>query len=256
MTDRFWEAHDLILKAMTTHDGPFRWEGEFFQYRSVNIWPRPYQQPHPPVWITSNSPRSIEKIAAHGHIVATILTGWNTRKLYDHYRKVWSDMKRGPVPADRFAYCCFISVADNEAEAQRRARILLRQLWVHPVAEPFVNPPGYLSPADNARILKLGPLNPLKAVTATTKDGRKIFPLDDASSVEDFIQAGLLFCGTPDQVYRQATEFVDHTGGLGNLLVQFQAGALGHKETVDNLTMFSREVLPRLKDYSPRELAA
>ena len=39
--DRFWEAHDLILKAMTTHDGPFSWEGEHFQYRSVNIWPRP-----------------------------------------------------------------------------------------------------------------------------------------------------------------------------------------------------------------------
>src|SRR5262245_912099 len=47
--DRFWEAHDLIIKAMTTRDGPFSWEGENFQYRSVNIWPRPYQQPQPPV---------------------------------------------------------------------------------------------------------------------------------------------------------------------------------------------------------------
>ena len=36
--ERFWEAHDLILKAMTTHDGPFNWEGEHFHYRHVNIW--------------------------------------------------------------------------------------------------------------------------------------------------------------------------------------------------------------------------
>ncbi len=50
LTERFWEAHDLILKAMTSHDGPFNWEGTHFQYRSVNVWPRPYQQPHPPVW--------------------------------------------------------------------------------------------------------------------------------------------------------------------------------------------------------------
>ena len=25
LTERFWEAHDLILKAMTSHDGPFNW---------------------------------------------------------------------------------------------------------------------------------------------------------------------------------------------------------------------------------------
>ena len=41
LMERFWEAHDLILKAMTTHDGPFNWEGTHFQYRSVNVWPRP-----------------------------------------------------------------------------------------------------------------------------------------------------------------------------------------------------------------------
>jgi hypothetical protein len=41
---RYWEAHDLILKAMSTTDGPFYWEGEFFHYSNVNIWPRSLQQ--------------------------------------------------------------------------------------------------------------------------------------------------------------------------------------------------------------------
>ena len=27
---RFQEAHDLILKAMTAHNGPFNWEGRYF----------------------------------------------------------------------------------------------------------------------------------------------------------------------------------------------------------------------------------
>ncbi len=30
MPERLWEAHDLILKAWTTHDGPFSWESENF----------------------------------------------------------------------------------------------------------------------------------------------------------------------------------------------------------------------------------
>ncbi len=49
--ERFWEAIDLIGKTLTTHDGPFSWEGaEHFTHRHVNIWPRPYQDPHPPMW--------------------------------------------------------------------------------------------------------------------------------------------------------------------------------------------------------------
>src|SRR5260370_814980 len=49
MMARFWEAHDLIVKAWTSHDGPFNWEGKYFHHRQVNIWPRPYQEPHPPI---------------------------------------------------------------------------------------------------------------------------------------------------------------------------------------------------------------
>ena len=53
--DRFWEAHDFIIKAMTSHDEPFNWEGEYFHYRQVNIWPRPVQQPPPPIWTTTGN---------------------------------------------------------------------------------------------------------------------------------------------------------------------------------------------------------
>ena len=85
--DRLWEAHDLIVKAWTTHDGPFNWEGRFFHYRQVNMWPRPYQQPHPPIWITTTSPRQIERVADHGHTAATFLTGYDkTKTIFDVYR--------------------------------------------------------------------------------------------------------------------------------------------------------------------------
>ena len=38
--ERYWEAIDLITKALTSHDGPFSWEGKHFTHRHVNIWPR------------------------------------------------------------------------------------------------------------------------------------------------------------------------------------------------------------------------
>ena len=40
-------------------------------------------------------------------------------------------------------------------------------------------------------------------------------------------------CGTPDQVYKQIADFVEYTGGLGNLLIMAQAGHLNHADTVD-----------------------
>ena len=71
---RYWEAHDLILKAMSTTDGPFNWEGEFFHYRNVNIWPRPIQQPTPPVWMTGMSVETGTMAAERGHVVGTLLS--------------------------------------------------------------------------------------------------------------------------------------------------------------------------------------
>ena len=47
--ERFREAHELIVKAWT-EPGPFAW-GKHYRFRYVNVWPRPMQQPHPPIWI-------------------------------------------------------------------------------------------------------------------------------------------------------------------------------------------------------------
>ncbi len=54
---RFDEAHDLILRAWT-EPGPFPYEGKHYQFRYVNPWPRPYQKPHPPIWIPSQGSSS------------------------------------------------------------------------------------------------------------------------------------------------------------------------------------------------------
>src|SRR5439155_24887586 len=48
--EKFREALDLIVKAWTT-PGPFLWNSKHYFFRYVNPWPRPLQQPHPPIWI-------------------------------------------------------------------------------------------------------------------------------------------------------------------------------------------------------------
>ena len=80
-----------------------------------------------------------------------------------------------------------------------------------------------------------------------TKD-RRVIDMRSAS-VEDLVAAGILFCGTPDEVYAQIVDFCDYCGGMGNLLMMGQGGELTHAQTVDNLELFAREVYPRLQTF-------
>jgi alkanesulfonate monooxygenase SsuD/methylene tetrahydromethanopterin reductase-like flavin-dependent oxidoreductase (luciferase family) len=249
--DRFWEAHDFIIKAMTTHDGPFNWESEHFHYRQVNIWPRPWQQPHPPVWSTTASRTNARVLGERGYVMAILGSGYNTRMLFDAYREGYASKRNGAMPPpDRFAYLALLAIGNNEAEARRRGELVAGYLRTGGnVYAPFKNPPGYLSVDDNVRLMR--GMSPERSFT---KDGRIIDMR--SGSVQDLIDAVLMFCGTPDQVYRQAADFVEYTGGLGNLLVMAQAGYLSHEDTVDNLKLMANEVMPRLKELKQPEAAA
>jgi alkanesulfonate monooxygenase SsuD/methylene tetrahydromethanopterin reductase-like flavin-dependent oxidoreductase (luciferase family) len=253
MMDRLWEAHDLILKAMTSHDGPFNWEGEYFHYRNVNIWPRPVQQPHPPVWITAMSPSSAATIAERGHVIATFLTGYGAKRIFDAYKKAWTELRASPPAIDRFAYSAICSVARSESEALARADKIAGYLRsATAVSEPFARPPGYFAPADNAKRLKAG--KGAGYLVATTQTGRS-FEATQAS-MTDLVEAGLLFAGTPDQVYDQIANFSAAVGGIGHMLLMMQGATLSHAETVDNLTLFANGVLPRLKELDLSTKAA
>src|SRR5512145_2254245 len=71
---RFEEAHELIVKAWT-QPGPFRWEGTHYQFRYVNVWPRPFQKPHPPIWIPgSGSSETMEWVAKQNYTYMVLPT--------------------------------------------------------------------------------------------------------------------------------------------------------------------------------------
>src|SRR3984957_7173405 len=46
---RFEEAFDIVTRAWT--EDVFSYEGKFWSYKDVSIWPRPVQRPYPPIMI-------------------------------------------------------------------------------------------------------------------------------------------------------------------------------------------------------------
>jgi alkanesulfonate monooxygenase SsuD/methylene tetrahydromethanopterin reductase-like flavin-dependent oxidoreductase (luciferase family) len=239
MEERMREAHDLILKAWTTHDGPFNWEGRYFHYRQVNIWPRPYQDPHPPVWITVKSPGQIVWNAEQGHVAATFLTGFKeTKTIFDTYRARRAELGL-PMNEDRLAYAALIYVGDTDEAGFDGARKLLWYLNSNKVPAQFKNPPGYASLQTSAKMLRGGS-------TA----------FDRNAPLEQCIEEAIVFAGNPDTVYGQIKRHYEHVGGYGNLLIMGQAGFLEHDETVRGIERFAKELYPRLRELGITSAAA
>jgi alkanesulfonate monooxygenase SsuD/methylene tetrahydromethanopterin reductase-like flavin-dependent oxidoreductase (luciferase family) len=235
---------------MTSHDTPFNWEGEYFHYRQVNVWPRVWQEPHPPIWSTTGSTTQARLLGERGYVMATLGSGYNTRPLYDAYRRGYvAKWGRAPGP-DRFAYLGLVGVAKDRDEARRRGDLVAGYLRSSGIVHlPFRNPPGFLSAEDYARLLR-GVTPP----RSYTKDHRVISM--HSANIDDLIAAGILFCGTPDEVYEQIVDFSQYCGGMGNLLMMGHAGFLSHEQTVDNLTVFAEKVYPRLKAWKQPDAEA
>lgn len=235
-SERLWEAHDLILKAWTTHDGPFNFEGRWHHHRQVNIWPRPYQQPHPPVWVTVGSGPSTVPVAKHKHVGAVFLAGYQSiRKIFDGYREAYLAAHGSPAPLDRLAYCALIYVGDTPALAREGAEKLLWYMRSNKVPPHFANPPGYHPPAVSAQIMR----------GASVALGVPVQP-----TLEDQMARGNVFAGTPNQVFEQIRTFWEYCGGFGQLLMMGQAGFLTREETTRSMELFANEVYPRLKELT------
>jgi alkanesulfonate monooxygenase SsuD/methylene tetrahydromethanopterin reductase-like flavin-dependent oxidoreductase (luciferase family) len=141
-----------------------------------------------------------------------------------------------------------VGVGRTREEGYRRAdQILDYSRTSRRVAAQFAFPPGYQSVSATAQALQSPGYGTGVAMrNMQLRNGKQVDVFK--ATVDEFIDAGICFAGTPDDVYAQAKAFYDHVGGFGHLLMMGQGGHITHEDTVDNLTMFSKEVLPRLAE--------
>jgi alkanesulfonate monooxygenase SsuD/methylene tetrahydromethanopterin reductase-like flavin-dependent oxidoreductase (luciferase family) len=228
--ERLWEGIELVQLAWTSHEGPVNFEGKFWHKRAINIWPRPYQQPHPPIWITGSSDQAnIRKTARHGFTFAMFLQPHEkVREMFDAFREDSPDEN----PNLKLAYMPLVYTADTEAEAEEGAKQLSWYLHAKTEAQ-FRNPPGYVPVSFN--------VNALKGTYTGRTDAVRTQGMDYLR------EQGVLIYGTPDQVVKQIERLQELLGGFRHLLMMQQAGFLSHERTVRSMTLFAKEVYPRVK---------
>jgi len=248
---RYWEAHDMVCAALTQTDAPFSWQSENFNYRYVSVIPRCYQQPKPPMWMTTLSTATARDAAKRGYVVGITAVARAARAAYPIYREEYLKTFGRPAPLDRLAYLGYVAVADKEEVAIERATKILEFVNTSErIPERFINPPGMMPHADNARILKAG-----ETVTHRAKTLPDGTPMSNPPTAREQIINSVVFAGTPDQVYEQIKRFYDSVGGFGHMLLQM-GGTMTHEEIKDSLTLYARHVEPRLRALTDKTEAS
>jgi alkanesulfonate monooxygenase SsuD/methylene tetrahydromethanopterin reductase-like flavin-dependent oxidoreductase (luciferase family) len=230
--ERFHEAHDLIVRAWT-EPGPFAFQGKHYNVSYVNLWPRPYQKPHPPIWIPSQGSKETIDWASHPDRRYTYLQTFSPAKVVERYLTMYRDTCKGygyEAKDSQLGWAVPVYVSESDESARREAKQhfeAFRNVFVKMPLEMLL-PPGYTSRESLKNVMKA-----------------KAQMFGDVT-IDQAIDLGLFVCGSGATV-RAAFERYWSDMRFGNLLVMCQFGTLPGDLARRNMELFARGVMPALK---------
>jgi alkanesulfonate monooxygenase SsuD/methylene tetrahydromethanopterin reductase-like flavin-dependent oxidoreductase (luciferase family) len=238
--ERFDEAHDLIIKAWTSEE-LFSWYGKNYEYRYVNIWPRPLQSPHPPIYIPgAGSTETMRFCAERKYTYMSVYAPTPiVRRWFDGYRSAAAELGYEADP-EKIAFSVPVYVAETSQRAHAEARPVLEWLYhkgLKQTAE-MVQPPGYMSPGSLRGVLM---------------SGMRGFA---GSSYEDLLANGQAVVGSPAEVAARLGELHAALGGFGQLIGLFAIGPSTHEQVMRSAELFASGVMPALRPLGVAEGAA
>lgn len=237
--ERFREGFDLILKAWT-HEGPFDFDGKYYRVRNYNIWPRPLQQPHPPIWMAANSHDSLDFAVKRKAYVATpFVSCERTNETWTLAHQISDDLGIPLVDDfdEWFASVLVIYVAESEEKAHEEAQDALDYHFFTAFGSMDLDTtaliPGHMSVKGLQSWLR---------GSASKETGKSIrYPMAEA------IENGTAIVGTPETCIELAKRQKE-IGKRNVLLAMFQFGNLPQDKAVANLRLFATEVYPHIRD--------
>jgi len=234
--ERYQEAHDLIVAAWTK-PGPFAFDGQHYNFSYVNLWPRPYQQPHPPIWVPSQGSSETIRWAADPSRKYPFLVTFSAEELVIRYLNMYRDQAREfgyEASGDQLGWAAPIYVADTDERAMKEAKAGGESLFNEYLHNPWemLLPPGYMSMASLKRTLAMR-----KALGSRPRN----------MTIEELAGNGTVIVGSPKTV-REKIERVRDATGVNSLVTMLQFGVLPNDLTRRNMEMFAAEVMPKLRN--------
>lgn len=225
---QLWEDNlDTVLKIFEADGAPVTAEHEFWSVPDVGVYPRPQQEPHPPVWVASTSLDGYLQAAKRGYnlLGMTMLKGLDdVAEDIAAYKKGLADHGFDP-DSRRVALMIPWHVAETRDAAYENAADAI--MWYMRRQVNLVAPPDYYD-ARHATHRVLGQ----EAVGQNAED-----------ALEVLREHHMIVCDDIDGS-RKAMQRL-HEAGATDLICQFQVGGLAQEHVLNTIKLFASDVAGR-----------
>ena len=237
--ERMDEAIELIKRCWTEPE-PFGWEGKYYQYRAVSIWPKPVQQPMPRIVMSASSEQSA-RIAAKNRAIAGILaltSMENGREAIARYKRLALEYGWRVTPQDILIGmpCCVAPTYDEAKKLLQSGQEYFFGVLgggIRTAQKLVVQKSRYYGSAAEAKKLKGKAVNERMGQKGMTFDER--------------VEAGLILCGTPEMVVDQITRLQSELGH-GRMNITLKMGNMPDEFVTRSMNYLKKIVFPAVKN--------
>ena len=228
------EALEIILK-LWEDKGPFEYKGKFWNitvtdtlYDSLRFFLTPYQKPHPPIGVASNSYKSPTLVIAGEKGFIPMSLALNTEFVRSHWEAIEEGAQRsGRTPSrSEWRLVRDVYVADTDEEARDKAvNGMTGRVWGEYLLRLFGQfnlLPGF----------KHDPEVPDEAVTV------------------DYLADHMWLVGSPETVANKIHKLYNDVGGFGGLLVLVYDQSQNQKGWEKSTRLLAEEVMPRVAELT------
>ena len=231
---RMREAVELIIKCWTEPE-PFGWEGEFFQFPSISIWPRPYQKPMPRMLMSASNEESAEFVGQYPAMMGMTLIPdlALARRAIDVYRST-AKSHGHETTAEHVLTGHHTCIADSDEEAREHMRAGLT--YFHTVL---------MRPQQDAQALVVQGTRFFQKEELGQRFTQRLETLKERT-LEDQIEAGTILCGSPESVLGQIRRIKRELGN-GRINMNMKIGTMPDEVVHHGMELFRDRVLPEAR---------
>jgi len=251
LRERYHEGVDLIRQAWT-RDEVFSFNGHYNKLRYVNVWPRPVQDPHPPIWIPGGGSVDTWDWCAKDDLLYCYLSYFGYKAGLKTMQGFWKRVQEQGKEVNPFqgGFAQFIAVADTEKEAwdlYREPAEYFFNTCLH-VYAGYADPPGYKTP-NTVRAGVEGMVERAAREATARAEANKAGPTGIASkyrlSFEEMVEKGYIILGDPTQVAEQVNELCTSMN-VGHLMTFNHFGNMSKELVRYNTEMYATKVIPEV----------
>jgi alkanesulfonate monooxygenase SsuD/methylene tetrahydromethanopterin reductase-like flavin-dependent oxidoreductase (luciferase family) len=227
-----------LFKKVYTDGEPFEFEGPFHRFKDIRLHIAPAQRPHPPLWLETRAPETLEICAREGMHTGYFFL-FPREDVAPAYRDFLAKWKLAGWPhKPNIAYAAVIYVDETDEKAYARGLAHAGRAY------RGLFPPGL----DDATLRKAQDAQADRYL-ATNDPG----PAEVMRNVLDpdwLLERDLIFVGSPDTVARKLKECAV-SGVFNTVFGEFNFSDLPEDDLMRSIRLFGAEVMPKLRGFEP-----